>query len=194
MPLYVIQCGQNGPVKIGYSDDPYTRLGDLQTSHWEELFLRALIDGNTLAERLVHKEFADRQIREEWFQASVLDDLPKLGRAFIPIEGGVCVGAVLALWLQKERVSRRDFADALGVPTRRLNDWISGRKTPEPVFLEAIERETDGAITAAHFQRQADALGVLRTAFLPSPLPCPHKAITQLSRANNIGVTGEVAQ
>lgn len=70
MPVYMIRCGEAGPVKIGKADDPQSRLRDLQTGHHEELAIIRVLDGGEAEEKHLHTHFAEFRIRGEWFQFS----------------------------------------------------------------------------------------------------------------------------
>lgn len=68
MPVYFIQAGDNGPVKIGFSrKDATERMEQLQAYHYEKLFLRRVMPGLHLTERSVHQRFASLRLRGEWF-------------------------------------------------------------------------------------------------------------------------------
>ena len=66
--IYLIQAGDNGPVKIGVSDNPEQRLRDLQTAHSETLVLLDKIDANHSNERNLHTRLAEHRIKGEWFR------------------------------------------------------------------------------------------------------------------------------
>lgn len=70
MPVYMIRAGENGPVKVGFSDDPFGRLSNLQVSHWEKLRIIRLFEGGEAEEVALHNHFADLLIRGEWFSFS----------------------------------------------------------------------------------------------------------------------------
>src|SRR5690606_777208 len=67
MPVYFIQAGEDGPVKIGWAADPVARLGELQVGNHLELRIIRTIDGPPIAERVLHDYFGHRRIRGEWF-------------------------------------------------------------------------------------------------------------------------------
>lgn len=67
MPVYFIQ-NERGDVKIGHSANPAKRLSSLRVSSSESLTLIRAIEGEMTTERQVHKHFADRHIRGEWFK------------------------------------------------------------------------------------------------------------------------------
>lgn len=67
--VYFIRAGTVGPVKIGSSDNPWARLGALQTSNANTLNLLAIYPGLS-NESDLHKRFDKYRIRGEWFEFS----------------------------------------------------------------------------------------------------------------------------
>jgi hypothetical protein len=72
MPVYMIRCGENGPVKIGHSADPQHRLAQLQTSHHERLSIIRTFEGGTSVEIWLHRKFSRLRINGEWFSFTPL--------------------------------------------------------------------------------------------------------------------------
>lgn len=76
MPVYFIQAGQNGPIKIGSSKCPSTRLATLQTAHHVELRLLGEIhyqDGRDAHyEKRIHEWLSTSRLRGEWFRPDML--------------------------------------------------------------------------------------------------------------------------
>ncbi len=68
MAVYLIRCGEDGPVKIGFAADPEERLRDLQCAHHETLHLIRTWDGNRTEEAKLHRHFSRLRIRNEWFR------------------------------------------------------------------------------------------------------------------------------
>lgn len=70
--VYAIQAGgPDGPVKLGFSADPWRRRAELQTGSADKLCLRAVLGNSTPSdEARLHKSFAP-PLRGEWFR--VLD-------------------------------------------------------------------------------------------------------------------------
>lgn len=62
---YFIRAGTEGPIKIGKANSVECRLQALQTAHYEELSVLAVVDDET--ERSAHRRFAADRIRGEWF-------------------------------------------------------------------------------------------------------------------------------
>lgn len=67
MPIYFIQRGDDGPVKIGFTNDIRKRLRGLQTGHDVRLILRRAFDGSEVDERKLHARFAGCRLQGEWF-------------------------------------------------------------------------------------------------------------------------------
>lgn len=70
MPVYFIQVGDEGPVKIGRATNVKRRLAELQVAHYESLRILREITGEHAVERWFHKKFNHLQLRGEWFQFS----------------------------------------------------------------------------------------------------------------------------
>lgn len=75
--IYLIQLGEHGPVKIGYSSDPKKRLDALQIGAAEPVYLRALVAGAHHEEQALHRKYDEFRLRGEWFNPSddMLDEL-----------------------------------------------------------------------------------------------------------------------
>jgi hypothetical protein len=67
MPVYFIQAGEGGPVKIGSTADTSSRLRELQCANPVELSLLREVDGGLAEERWLQKHFSRRRLRGEWF-------------------------------------------------------------------------------------------------------------------------------
>lgn len=65
---YVYFIGStSGPVKIGYSCDPQSRLADLQTAHWDKLEIIVAVKGGPQLERHYHAMLVEHRMLGEWF-------------------------------------------------------------------------------------------------------------------------------
>lgn len=65
--VYFIQCGDDGPVKIGFSKDPKYRLKIAQVYNPIMLRLIAFEPGSRKREAYYHKTFKDSHVYGEWF-------------------------------------------------------------------------------------------------------------------------------
>lgn len=91
--IYFIQAA-SGPIKVGFSQFPKTRFGALQSGHYEELTLLGVMVGTLAKEQQLHKRFARRRIRGEWFQPTK-PLLKFIDKNAIPYEGRREGGAYL---------------------------------------------------------------------------------------------------
>lgn len=65
--VYFIQAGDNGAIKIGYTDNVNKRLKQIQTGNPYKLNLLKVINGNYETERTIHKLFSKDRLEGEWF-------------------------------------------------------------------------------------------------------------------------------
>lgn len=65
--LYFVQEMTNGPVKIGVSAAPLTRLSSLQVSNPRQLKMLGIRPGSHADEIDLHRRLAEHRIRGEWF-------------------------------------------------------------------------------------------------------------------------------
>jgi hypothetical protein len=91
--IYMIQAGENGPVKIGVTDNLESRLCKMQVDNAAPLKVLRLLAGGFAQEAELHIRFSDINIRGEWFSFSRLmlgnlemEDIPFTAPATEPIE------------------------------------------------------------------------------------------------------------
>ena len=82
--VYFIQEGADGPIKIGTTDDPKTRLQGLQTGNPRLLKLLYVMSGDKNLEVRLHKLFRSSCMRGEWFDPTkeltdLIENLNKSG-------------------------------------------------------------------------------------------------------------------
>lgn len=72
--VYVIAAQKEGPVKIGFSNNPYARLKELQTGNPQKLFILGTLGFKDkhpaeLVEKLLHHHLTNNNVRAEgeWF-------------------------------------------------------------------------------------------------------------------------------
>ncbi len=70
MPVYFVQAGEAGPVKIGFAADVLRRLPELQVNSPFRLRALGQIKGDRLIERGLHIRFAGVRVSGEWFSPS----------------------------------------------------------------------------------------------------------------------------
>lgn len=72
MPIYFVQAGEGGPVKIGFARDIKLRMNKMRSDNHEPLHLVASFVGEVADERALHEMFAAHHKQREWFYPSVL--------------------------------------------------------------------------------------------------------------------------
>lgn len=66
--VYFLQCGTDGPIKIGIAADTITRVSVLQTAcPWKIRILAKYVGGGRALESALHKRFARSNTHGEWF-------------------------------------------------------------------------------------------------------------------------------
>jgi hypothetical protein len=80
--IYFIQSGDTGPIKIGYSVNPISRLQTLQTSHHERLRLIVSVAGTPELEAALHVHFVEQRLVGEWFSITTGDVLEVINEIF----------------------------------------------------------------------------------------------------------------
>lgn len=76
--VYLVQAGEQGPVKIGTTtlSRLERRLAEGQCWNTEALLIRELYVGDALLERRLHSALRPWNLNGEWFRPEVLDKLP----------------------------------------------------------------------------------------------------------------------
>jgi hypothetical protein len=67
--IYFIQIGDDGPIKVGFSQNPQRRLITLQSSHYERLHLIGLKEGSRFEEANVQARLERFALGHEWYAA-----------------------------------------------------------------------------------------------------------------------------
>jgi hypothetical protein len=66
--VYFVTAGEGGPIKIGWSQDVYRRMEELQTANPHKLVLIGKLRGTMADEARVHSLFSRFRIQSEWFK------------------------------------------------------------------------------------------------------------------------------
>ena len=75
MSVYFVTAREVNAVKIGNSNDPFARLGEIQWGCPCDLKLEAVFDGGQEEEFALHRRFAEQRIRGEWFRINDIIEL-----------------------------------------------------------------------------------------------------------------------
>lgn len=60
----------------------------------------------------------------------------------------------LKIWLQKQRLTNREFAKIINVSESAIHRWTSvddGKRLPRPEYMKLIERATEGKVKPQDF-------------------------------------------
>lgn len=152
MTIYFIRAGEDGPVKIGTTEDLAARMRDLQVGNHEELRLVRTIEGGAGHEQFLHRRFGHLRIRGEWFRwhDDMLADFdfadaprfPRLNADPVVHRAVGCIGSVRKLaelllikpesiysWRRVPALRAHRIAELTGIPCHELRPDI----WPEPV-------------------------------------------------------------
>ena len=91
--VYFIQRGDDGPIKIGFSEIVPDRIRMLQTGSAEKLKLRALMEGSLADERAIHAMFEEGRMSGEWFRSDtpgLQDFMAAVGITLPGVEDKLC--------------------------------------------------------------------------------------------------------
>lgn len=145
MPVYAIQAGDGGPVKIGVAADVEKRVRQLQTGQSARLRVLHVWQGDRGMERELHRRLAGHHVGGEWFAP-----VPAL------LDGSIIHGITppkakpaspLKLWREARGLTLEAAAAPLGVTGVTFNRWELGEREPDFAAMAAIEDMTGGAIT-----------------------------------------------
>ncbi len=159
MPVYFIQAGEKGPVKIGYAKDVFARAYGLQCGHYDTLNIIRVIDLECWAELWLHDHFKLSRIRGEWFKYT-----PEM-ESVVPCESQrerfspqkpthtPCIVVVpkLQAFLDSQGLTRGEFADQIGTTAEAVRLWLTGQRIPKRKSTEKIVAITNGAVQPNDF-------------------------------------------
>ena len=164
MTIYFIQVGDDGPIKVGFSESPKARIAQLQSAHPYKLQLLALQNGDLDEEKQLHQLFACDHLQGEWYRPSPallghvanlianpqkIEDRPsnrKMRRLTNP--------HVLEIFLQERGRTLSWFAQKLGCSVSHLHDIKTGRGKPSLPLAAKIEDATGGQVTMRDLLRE----------------------------------------
>jgi hypothetical protein len=125
--VYVIQWGEDGPVKIGQAIDPKSRMGELQVANWMELRLAAVVPifgALTPVEKTSHRLAIAHLLSGEWFDLEPVEAVSHILAA-----AEICGQPVYPI-AEAKRLTKQNRALALGAQIdaekalrRERNGW-----------------------------------------------------------------------
>ena len=125
--IYVIQWGDDGPVKIGQAIDPKSRMAELQVANWMVLRLTAVVPVVGLLtpiEKTAHRLAVVHLLSGEWFD---LDPVEAVG--YILAAADLCnqpvypLAETVRLTKENSRLALRAELEAEKTMRRRNNGW-----------------------------------------------------------------------
>ena len=133
--IYFIQAGQDGPIKIGVSDNPQSRLEALQTAHYEKLRLLGVIGGGDSKEKEMHLRFNQYGMTGEWFKpvGELLDFIHNAIREWTEVEQ---LQALVKYWRDRAKT-----AESLLIAQGEYPDFPT---TPQTIEGELVRYAVEG--------------------------------------------------
>jgi hypothetical protein len=156
MAVYMVQAGDNGPVKIGLAKDVAKRVQGLQTAQPVKLNILRVLDGGADIEGALHQKFAHLRSAGEWFTFSE-DMLGDLGLSDLPPPSKKEVKPAGALdeFRRNCGLTYQQLGNMLGIggknPLQTARRYCLHERIPSRPMLRVIERVTDGAVTRDGF-------------------------------------------
>lgn len=136
MTIYFIQCGDDGPIKIGHTKGlAINRLNNLKVYCPYKLTLLFSMQGNTSLEKQIHKELKQYKTTGEWFSPTpeVLNAIEKYKNYKIPKEqdGSIYLSSGAYLNLRYKIDLDKYIAAELGI-SKRVFMKVKKRDIPIP--------------------------------------------------------------
>jgi hypothetical protein len=66
--IYIVQAGDDGPIKVGWTTDVKARLSWLSTDCWMPIRLLVAFPGSRRLEHKLHTQLKDYRVAGEWFR------------------------------------------------------------------------------------------------------------------------------
>ncbi|UQS95064.1 GIY-YIG nuclease family protein [Pseudanabaena phage Pam2] len=129
--VYIIHCKDLATIKIGYSDNPFARLSQLQMGNSSELSIVSVFKGGREEEAKLHEMFELNSVRGEWF--SVDDSL---------------VSELANYQAQKVAKDLGSDFESLSPNSELVNEAIEAidrfRKNTTEIFVEIMQKLSEG--------------------------------------------------
>lgn len=107
--VYFVQRDDDGPIKVGFANDPDARLSELQVGCPDELNLVGFIHGTARDEKRLHAMLAPGRIRGEWFRADT-PGMRTILKYALPCEARQTPNGRDRMWRVFERATAPDFS------------------------------------------------------------------------------------
>lgn len=114
--VYVVQGPVAGPVKVGLTANPYSRLSDLRSERSEQLHFLCVVPGERRLESALHHWLRPARLTGEWFDGDLL----------VPFFNWVDEASRRAMIYFAERGEFFDFSTDLHEPKPQVKPTIRG--------------------------------------------------------------------
>lgn len=130
--IYFIRCALTGRVKIGFSDEPWARFSQIQTTASTELTLVAIAEGDKSVEAALHQRFTAHHVRGEWFAetGALADHIQGLPPAQRPPRKRRPSTSALCSWMSERKMLNRELAEIVGVNPSFISHLRAGIRQP----------------------------------------------------------------
>jgi hypothetical protein len=155
MPVYLIQSGADGLVKIGFSNNVHLRFNKMQTDNSDKLTILRILDGGKELEAVLHARFSALKVRGEWFTFSkaMLGDIGAPGFTFEKRKD-----ARKGRWSLERRAAAAAAQIALHADPARKES--RARNVREAAGRRKLQRVGDLAKRIGNWQKMADVVGL----------------------------------
>jgi hypothetical protein len=158
MSVYFVLAPDLGRVKIGYAENPRSRLNKMRSDSPARLVLRAVVDGDMGNERDLHAKFSAQRLHGEWFSydgelRGFIDALPHYQTHRKRKE----LAGPLGKWMAENSHSVRSFGEAIGITAGQISRICAGHSIPSKDLMRAIYEKTNGQVSPNDFYGVGEA-------------------------------------
>lgn len=154
--IYFLRRASGGPIKIGFSIDPWDRIKGLQTGCSDDLVFLGVLSGTMDDELDLHEGFTKYRGRGEWFEPAqeilefisenchalekpeVQEKVRRPRKGLSPLELDLFKNVAYEIF--GKRAAKRETARAAGVTEKAVENWFTGASTPGFDSLTALNR------------------------------------------------------
>ncbi len=149
MSVYYVHAPETGLVKIGFAEQPFSRLSKMQVDSPTRLVLLAIEDGSRAVERERHVQFSHLRTRGEWFRHvdGLAEHIASLPPVTMPIRRSK-IGGALGQWIVSHGHTLQSFAKLAGSTQTTLSRICDGKQFPRRELMMRIVLATDWEVDA----------------------------------------------
>lgn len=149
MSVYYVHAPETGLVKIGFAEQPFSRLSKMQVDSPTRLILVAVEDGGKAVERERHQQFAELRSRGEWFrhELKLAEHIASLPPLIMPARRSRISGA-LGRWIVANGHTLESFAKVAGTTQATLSRICDGKQFPRRDLMLRIVDATGWEVDA----------------------------------------------